>query len=305
MEASGLNAGVIRHYHPSKRIRRGLLRGISLLESYQERNDESFLTRAPSLWRVTPDEYRILADMSAFEPEWHRSTENDLPTSFRSSSSDHDRFWITVENDALLDSRELGDLLTWEVEHSSVNVRTNVEVEAGIRTNDHWELTLSDGETFTAKHIVNATGAWANVVGERLGLEPVRMKPVRRHLFLVEAQLVPDSRSYVMDHTNDFVFRRMNQGTLVSYCEDHPSDPGDAFAAPSPEDVQNVIGAAFPDLDLSSIAQTWSGQYAMTPDRKPVLEPDEEEPSVIWATGLNDYGLSYGFHVGETVREFL
>ncbi len=307
MEASGLNTGVIRHYHPSRRIRRELRRGISLLASYQKRHNTYFFEQKPSLWRVSNERYLDLEQEECKYLKWDRASSGDVPAQFDAEGNSDDMKWITFEEDALLDSITLGRLLREEVEHSAVTVRTNASVASGTRTDGSWKLTLEDGADLHADLVVNAAGAWAKDVAERLQLEPPDMIPVPRRLFRVGEDLVPGSLSYVMDPERQIALRRAEQGTLISYAGG--SDPNaveEAEDAPHlAEQLNEVIGREFPRLMIDDIQRCWSGWYAMTEDQKPIIEPDSKETSVIHATGLNDYGLSYGFHVGEKVLEFL
>ncbi len=305
MEASGLNSGLIRHYHPLPYMRRDLLRGISLLRSYQENRRSDFYEEAPSLWLFRPDVYHQFEEESDSEEHWKTVPEDQVPSEFQ-PAGDFGRVWVSFERDGLLDSVDLGDQLKQEVRHSSVTVRTGVELASGHREDDEWRLELQDGDELAADRIVNATGVWANVVGERLGLEPQDFHPVSRHLFYLKKSIVPPDYSYFMDHHNRFFLRRTEEGTLVSYCDELPAEPGKPAEKEYPEDhLENVLTGSYPGQDLTGLDQYWSGQFAMTSDRKPIIEPDPDEPSVMWATGLNDFGMGYAFRIGERVAELV
>jgi len=303
MEASGLNSGLIRHYHPLPYMRRDLLRGISLLQSYQKNHRTDFFEESPSLWLFRPDVYNELNDESVQGVRWNTVSGDKVPEPFR-PAGDFGRVWVRFERDGLLDSVELGDLLKRELEHSSVTIRAGVELKGGRRVDDCWELTLVNSDELPADRIVNATGVWANKVGQRMGLEPQEFEPVSRPLFYLDQPLVPGSHSYFMDHHNRFFLRRTDEGTLISYCDELPSEPGEPDNKSYPDDhLDNVIGGSYPNLDLGAVDQYWSGQFAMTSDRTPIVRPDPDEPSVIWAIGLNDFGMSYAFRIGERVAE--
>ncbi len=305
MEASGLNSGLIRHYHPLPHMRRDLTRGISLLRSYQEERKTDFYEESPSLWLIRPDVYRDLEEESDLGVEWETVPGDQVPSVFQPNGN-FERIWLTFKRDGLLDSVALGDQLKKEVEHSSVTVRTGVELVSGQREDDQWRLELQSGEEITADRIVNAAGVWANIVGERLGLDPQPFDPVSRHLFYLKNSIVPSDYSYFMDHHNRFFLRRTEEGTLVSYCDELPTEPGETDQKEYPEDhLDNVIGGSYSNLDLTEVEQHWSGQYAMTSDRKPIIDPDPDYSSVIWATGLNDFGMGYAFRIGERVAELV
>ncbi len=301
MEASGLNSGLIRHYHPNKHVRSELLRSIQLLSSFQDRYDTSFFERSPSIWLFRSDAFEELDQNAHDFQSYNKISPASVPSHFRPENN-FGRIWVSFPQDGLLDSVKLGERLKRDLLDSGVDVRTSTQLLDGKKTDNAWELSLVDGRVLTADRIVNAAGVWANIVGNRLGLEPVSFEPVRRHLFLSDQVFVPESHSYFMDQNNRFFFRRTEDGTLISYCDELPVDPADPDETEYPIDhLDNVIGGSYPKLNLSDIDRYWSGKYAMTPDRKPIIKRDDQFDSVVWATGLNDFGMSYGLRCGEQV----
>ena len=59
-------------------------------------------------------------------------------------------------------------------------VLTNAEVTALTRQGDGWQVTLADGRVLQARTIVNAAGAWADVVAGLAGVPPIGLEPRRR-----------------------------------------------------------------------------------------------------------------------------
>ncbi len=301
MEASGLNSGLIRHYHPDPTIRSDLIRSVELLSTYQEIFGGSFFEQFPSLWRFHSGDFQEVNDSAHDLLGMNTLSPEQVPPSLKPDDSLGTK-WATFENDGLLDSVRLGDRIHRDVEQSGVHIRTSSMLESGEKQDDTWVLTLGEGDELPADRIVNAAGAWANDVGIRLGLDPRNYTPVRRHLFYITNELLPDSYSYYMDYSNRIFFRHVEEGTLISYCDEEPVEPGKDASVDFPEDhLEQVMSEPYPDLDIEGIEQYWSGTYAMTPDRTPIIDTDSEEASVIWATGMNDYGMSYGFRIGERV----
>ena len=62
-------------------------------------------------------------------------------------------------------------------------VLTHAEVTAVRREGDIWQVTLADGRVFAAPTIVNAAGAWADVVAGLAGVPPIGLEPRRRTAF--------------------------------------------------------------------------------------------------------------------------
>ena len=62
-------------------------------------------------------------------------------------------------------------------------VLTNAEVVALQRQGDAWRVTLADGRVLQAPTIVNAAGAWADVLAGMAGVSPIGLEPRRRTAF--------------------------------------------------------------------------------------------------------------------------
>ncbi len=60
-------------------------------------------------------------------------------------------------------------------------LRLNAEVAALERKDGRWAIRLGDGETIHAANIVNASGAWADVVAGLAGAKPVGLVPEAAH----------------------------------------------------------------------------------------------------------------------------
>ncbi|CCQ17383.1 FAD dependent oxidoreductase [Rhodococcus sp. AW25M09] len=71
-------------------------------------------------------------------------------------------------------------------------VHTGAGVTSLERVDGLWHITTSDGSRFTAPLVVDAAGAWADVLGAMAGAHPIGLVPMRRSVFMVAA---PDGLS--------------------------------------------------------------------------------------------------------------
>ncbi len=304
-EASGMNSGKIRHYHADETTRENLRRNVSLLEQFQKSYPESFFEQISSLWLFDPSVKSELSSYSDLSGEWKQLDPGKEPDVFH-PEWDFGQFWVQFHRDGLLDSTSLVDALKQKLDRSDVTIQTGVALEEGRRESGRWKLHLSGATDRSADVLVNATGVWANHVADRLGVAGVDITPVQRHLFYVNRQILPETYGFFWDHVNEYYFRSVETGTVISYCEDSPVEPGEASDLEYPEDhLDNVIGGSYSNLDLAGVDQYWSGHFARTPDRTPVLRRDPGEESLIWATGFNDYGMSMSLRIGERVKEII
>ena len=66
-------------------------------------------------------------------------------------------------------------------------LQLNAEVTGLTRLDGLWTLVLRDGETVRAANIIDAAGAWADVLGGLAGCVPVGLVPKRRTAFTFDA----------------------------------------------------------------------------------------------------------------------
>ena len=70
---------------------------------------------------------------------------------------------------------------------AGAELRLNAEVAAIERKSGRWTIRLANGETIGAANIVNASGAWADVIARLAGAKPVGLVPKRRTAFTFDA----------------------------------------------------------------------------------------------------------------------
>jgi D-arginine dehydrogenase len=161
---------------------------------------------------------------------------------------------------------------------------------AGRRDGDQWVLDTGAGPV-RADWVVNAAGAWADVVAERLGVPPIGLTPLRRTAAVARAAGVVRSWPLVADVAETFYFRPEGPGVLVSPADETPTEPCDA----RPDDVDVALAIervnAATTLDLRSIATAWAGLRTFSPDRTPVVGPDPAAPGFCWLAGQGGYGI--------------
>lgn len=305
MKASGLNTGKIRHYHEDPEIRRELKKSITLLEQFQEDQSESFFELTSSLWLFgsSPRSHQVIEGNQ--DLEWKEMNRNEVPDLFKTRNIS-EPCWGEFPRDGLLDAIELGTVLRRHLEHSDVEIKTGTELIHGDFTAGRWVLKFDGGTQQTSDILVNAAGVWANQVADRVGVEKADFHPVRRKIFYIPKRILPDEYGYYWDHVNEYYFRKVPGGTMISYCEDHPVESDDIDQIDDPLKVlKKEIGECYPEIEIPEVEQYWSGQFARTKDRKPILKRAEDLPNLIWASGFNDYGMSLSFRIGQRVRELL
>lgn len=153
------------------------------------------------------------------------------------------------------------------------------------------------GATHSAGHVVLAAGAWVGrISGARLGSA---VKPSR-------GQLVSYSTSplgHVAYGPRGYVVPRGNSTIGGTTMEDVGFD-----ASTTSEGVEKVRSAAeeiCPSFARSVPTRSWAGLRPVTPDMLPILGPDPEHPSLIYACGHSRNGVLMAPLTGDLIADLV
>ena len=162
----------------------------------------------------------------------------------------------------------------------------------GLDKDGDWQVETNQGR-FHAPVLVNAAGAWADVVAELAGLHPTGLIPKRRTALTVAPPdgMIPDRWPMVVDIDEQFYLKADAGKLLISPADATPSPPCDA----QPEELDvaiciDRIETAF-DLSLRRIESRWAGLRSFVPDGDPVAGYDPEGEGFFWLAGQGGYGI--------------
>jgi len=166
-------------------------------------------------------------------------------------------------------------------------------LSAGIEEAGGWRLVLSDGREAACDVLVNAAGAWADVVAESAGVRPIGISPLRRTIAQLRiAPSVPATLPLVLDVSERFYFKPDAGGRLwLSPHDETPSMPCDA--APEEIDVATAIARLedVVDWQIERVEHRWAGLRSFAPDRLPVYGFDRARPRFFWFAGQGGFGI--------------
>ncbi len=146
---------------------------------------------------------------------------------------------------------------------------------------------------FQAPVVVNATGAWADVVARQAGARPVGLQPMRRTAMTIPAPEGHDTRHWpmVIDVDETVYFKPDAGQFLLSPANEDPMDPCDV----APEELDIAIAVdRFETLTthpVRRIAHRWAGLRSFVVDRSPVAGWDTQAEGFFWLAGQGGYGI--------------
>lgn len=178
------------------------------------------------------------------------------------------------------------------VRHNGGQVLTRARVDAICRTGAGWNIEAA-GRTHTARHLVNAAGAWADAIAEMAGVAPIGIVPYRRSMARLPAPGGHDVSDWPMVMgAGEAWYAKPDAGKLlVSPADQDPVPAQDAWV----DDMVLAEGLAryeaMVNVPVTRVETSWAGLRSFAPDRALVLGRDPDEPAFIWCAGQGGYGF--------------
>jgi len=155
-----------------------------------------------------------------------------------------------------------------------------------------WRLETGSG-TFAASILVNAAGAWADMVAAMAGVAPIGIQPYRRTMVQLRTDpAAAASLPHVSDIAGSFYFKPEAGGRLwLSPHDETPVEPCDA--QPEELDVAIAIDRLEHVIDWKVVAveRRWAGLRSFAPDRLPVYGFDSAVAGFFWCAGQGGFGI--------------
>jgi D-arginine dehydrogenase len=156
-----------------------------------------------------------------------------------------------------------------------------------------WTIRTSGGESHTAPVVINAAGAWGDVVAAAAGVPETGLVPKVRSVFMVASPYGEATKDgpIVGDIDGAYYFKPEGDQFLCSPMDQTPSPPCDA--APDELEIARAIDEvnAATTLDVRSVKATWGGLRTFVADENPVIGYDPSVEGFFWMVGQGGYGI--------------
>ena len=155
-----------------------------------------------------------------------------------------------------------------------------------------WAIETKAGAV-RARILVNAAGAWADVVAARAGVRPLGLAAYRRTMVQLRTDPgAPGGLPHIADIAGRFYFKPEPGGRLwLSPHDESPTDPCDA--APEELDVAIAVDRFEHVVDwrVAAVERSWAGLRTFAPDRLPIYGFDDAMPGFFWCAGQGGFGI--------------
>ncbi len=197
------------------------------------------------------------------------------------------------EPDALdLDVSELHQgYLRGLLERGGVVVRS-ARVVGAQRRGSAWEITDSNADNHATPLVVNAAGAWCDLVARECGAQPVGIQALRRTIFTVPAlDEAGATYPWMIDVGRSFYVKPERFQYLCSPGDETLQPAGDA--KPDQLDVAkglDLVNSATV-INARHVRTSWAGLRSFVSDRTPVVGFDESAEGFFWMAAQGGYGI--------------
>jgi sarcosine oxidase subunit beta len=164
-------------------------------------------------------------------------------------------------------------------------------------------VTLRDGRTITAGHVVSATAGWSSTVAAMAGIE----LPITTHILqaFVTEPLKPLLDVVIVSSQMHVYISQTDRGEFLIGAEIEP------WTTYRQQGTLNFIQECsrhtlelFPQLERARILRSWAGLCDISPDYSPILGRTEVEGFLVSA-GWGTYGFKAAPIVGRTIAELI
>ncbi|WOO34387.1 FAD-dependent oxidoreductase [Diaphorobacter limosus] len=172
-------------------------------------------------------------------------------------------------------------------------IRCHAEVTGLQRLDDGWRVTLAGGEAITAGAVVNAAGAWADVVAALAGVPPIGLEPRRRTAFTFPVPAGMDASGWpaVIGIDESYYFKPDAGQLLGSPANADPVAPHDVV----PEELDVALGIhrieQVTSFQIRRPSHSWAGLRSFVADGDLVLGWDNHVPRFFWLAAQGGYGI--------------
>lgn len=190
-----------------------------------------------------------------------------------------------------MDANEIHQSYIRGMQRKGGRLITDCEVNSIAKKDSMWHVETTMGE-FSAPVIVNAAGAWSDVVAKLAKIKPIGLEAKKRTVLFVGMDGQDISNwPYVGDISETFYFKPDAGRLFVSPCDEIPITPCDA--KPNELDVAVAVNTLeiATNLVVNDIESSMAGLRSFVADRTPVVGEEKEAENFFWLVGQGGYGF--------------
>jgi D-arginine dehydrogenase len=185
--------------------------------------------------------------------------------------------------------------------HAGGSIVNDAEVTALRHEGGLWRVEAGS-QLYEAPVVLNAAGAWADVIAQRAGVPVLGLQPKRRAAFIFAPPEGVDVHAWPMaiGVGEDWYFKPDAGMLLGSPANADPVDPHDV----QPEELDIAMGIhriqEMTTMTIRRPTRTWAGLRSFVTDGDLVGGFDPAAPGFFWVAAQGGYGIQTSAAMGET-----
>ena len=171
-------------------------------------------------------------------------------------------------------------------------VITDIKITEFLHQVHGWKI-LTNQDEFYTKIIVNAAGAWCDLIATNVGAKKINIVPKKRTIFCFKPTNIKLNNKWPLgvDVEENFYFKIENDTVIASPADETPTVPHDVQA----EDIDIALGIERIKnstlFEFNSIFNKWAGLRSFVKDKNPVIGFDNIFKNFFWFAGQGGYGI--------------
>ena len=171
-------------------------------------------------------------------------------------------------------------------------VITDIKITEFLHQDHGWKI-LTNQDEFYTKIIVNAAGAWCDLIATNVGAKKINIVPKKRTIFCFKPTNIKLNNKWPLgvDVEENFYFKIENDTVIASPADETPTVPHDVQA----EDIDIALGIERIKnstlFEFNSIFNKWAGLRSFVKDKNPVIGFDNKFKNFFWFAGQGGYGI--------------
>jgi len=175
------------------------------------------------------------------------------------------------------------------------------------RVAGEWQVDVTGGERFVAPVVVNAAGAWGDVVAKQAGISPLGLVPKRRTGVVIDpGQWMVPSWPMINDVSHTWYARPEARTKLMvspadeTDMEPHDVQPDELDIAIAIDRMQQAL-----DIEVRRTEHSWAGLRTFTPDRNLAFGWAGDAEGFFWCVGQGGYGIQTSPAAGQLIADVI
>ena len=171
-------------------------------------------------------------------------------------------------------------------------VVTQAEVVRISKTGNTWHVETPAG-IFQAPVLVNAAGAWADIIASRAGVARIGLQALRRSVAVLPAPSGHDVSNWpLFASVSEAWYAKPEAGKLIvspadeDLVEPHDAWPDDMVLAEGIDRFEQAV-----TMTVTRVERSWAGLRNFVADRTPVVGFAESTEGFFWLAGQGGYGV--------------